>query len=82
MLALPDARKALAAWLAADSNRLMALPYRICVGLAAGLSHGALVLAAMQHQPCAVISFSQRGKHIYGGCIKLYHARLQRGGIS
>jgi len=33
MLALPDARKALAAWLAADSNWLMALPYRICVGL-------------------------------------------------
>lgn len=33
MLALPAARKALAAWLAADQNRLMALPYRICVGL-------------------------------------------------
>lgn len=33
MLALPDARKALSDWLAADSNRLMALPYRLCVGL-------------------------------------------------
>ena len=33
MLALPAARKALAVWLAADENRLMALPYRICVGL-------------------------------------------------
>ena len=33
MLAPPDARRALACWLAADSNRLMALPYRICVGL-------------------------------------------------
>ncbi len=33
MLAQPAARKALAAWLAADENRLMALPYRLCVAL-------------------------------------------------
>ncbi len=33
MLALPDARRALAQWLANDPNRLMALPYRLCVAL-------------------------------------------------